>query len=529
MKEIKFTPCYVAFEGKNFKCGLTSYDDGRSVLLYSASGVFGPGNAVEELRNAGCNLHSMSTAVWLPGFGAAGVSTKYPGAVVHLPGSVEFEECEQNKTRRPGGRNNTGAAAPAAPNSEPVPAADHAQDSEISCRETVAGALETSNFGAVSQMVVTAVVPGVDAYAVALLDTVTVDNVPGVDCSAAVSDGLNAGGLAPMAALVAGVIVAPLNSWLAGLVSEKVENLKNAAPAVPAAPVGVWSVVNLPGKYQVTAPDGTVKEFEGVAPGCLVKTLNKVYRDNVTCGVLTVGPAGCGKSMLAKTVAAVLGLEFYQISPEPTKYDLAGFVDAGGRYVESALYQAMKNGGVLLVDEFDLFPAAVVKSVFNAVLEQREYNFPGVGLVHAHKDFKIIATANTWGRGCTGSYNGNVMDPSTLTRFKAWAVDYDPAVDAAIVGNDTTGLLDFARAIRAALRSCFGDRADSMAVMSYRALRECSQDIKDGDSFVDALQQNFVQGLISDVDALNQIKRALAGSGPWFDAFNQICEIAATA
>ena len=64
--------------------------------------------------------------------------------------------------------------------------------------------------------------------------------------------------------------------------------------------------------------------------------------------VYMVGPAGSGKTTMAKRCAEALGLDFQMTGAVVQKYELTGFVDANGTYVESAFYGAFMLGGVLL-------------------------------------------------------------------------------------------------------------------------------------------------------------------------------------
>ena len=147
-----------------------------------------------------------------------------------------------------------------------------------------------------------------------------------------------------------------------------------------------------------------------------------------------VGPAGSGKTTMAENCAKALGLDFYSTGAVVQKYELTGFVDATGTYQESAFYKAYKSGGLFLFDELDASsPAAIV--AFNAALENGHWACPSGEMVIRHKDFKVIASANTFGGGSNLLYVGrNRLDGSTVDRFGFVILDYDWQFMAAVQG-----------------------------------------------------------------------------------------------
>lgn len=147
------------------------------------------------------------------------------------------------------------------------------------------------------------------------------------------------------------------------------------------------------------------------------------------------GPAGCGKSTMAKDAAEVMGLTFYpqSFSAFSTKGDLEGFMSiADGKYHPSPFREAFENGGVYLADEFDACNPAVAV-VLNMALANRMHRFPDGTLVNAHEDFVCVAGANTVGKGANRSYGARAgQDAATLDRFVFLAVVRDDAVEKAM-------------------------------------------------------------------------------------------------
>ena len=144
--------------------------------------------------------------------------------------------------------------------------------------------------------------------------------------------------------------------------------------------------------------------------------------------VFLVGPAGSGKTTVAKQVADSLGLRFHFNGAIHSEYKLTGFRDAHGRVHRTAFREAFENGGVYLFDEIDASqPAALL--AFNAALANGMFDFPDRN-VQAHPNFRCIAAANTWGKGATMDYVGrNALDAATMDRFALLEMRYDPSLE----------------------------------------------------------------------------------------------------
>lgn len=144
--------------------------------------------------------------------------------------------------------------------------------------------------------------------------------------------------------------------------------------------------------------------------------------------VFLVGPAGSGKTTVAKQVAQSLGLPFYFNGAIHSEYKLTGFRDAQGKVHRTAFREAFERGGVYLFDEIDASqPAALL--AFNAALANGMFDFPDRN-VQCHPNFRCIAAANTWGRGATMDYIGrNALDAATLDRFATLEMRYDAALE----------------------------------------------------------------------------------------------------
>jgi hypothetical protein len=153
-----------------------------------------------------------------------------------------------------------------------------------------------------------------------------------------------------------------------------------------------------------------------------------------------LGPAGSGKTYVAKQSAKALDLNFYCSTSLQDKYDLLGFVDANGNYNETPFYLAFKYSGVFLLDELDnSSPDAV--TAFNMALANGFMTFPNGEQVERHEHCYIVAAGNTFGNGATLRYSSRAtLDGATRSRFRVLDVPYDHDLEHSLA-------LSFARAI----------------------------------------------------------------------------------
>lgn len=172
------------------------------------------------------------------------------------------------------------------------------------------------------------------------------------------------------------------------------------------------------------------------------------------CGInlYLYGPAGTGKSYIAKQISKVLNVPYHETNAVTDETQLKGFVNARGEYQKTPLYNAMKTGGVFLLDELDASDPNTL-TIINNLLANREYTFPNNETVKAPENFYVIATANTIGRGADMEYTGRLqLDAASLNRFAKFNVDYDSQIELAKAGGDSE-LVDFAEAFRKAVKA----------------------------------------------------------------------------
>jgi len=202
--------------------------------------------------------------------------------------------------------------------------------------------------------------------------------------------------------------------------------------------------------------------------------------------VLLVGPAGTGKTHGAEKVAESLGLSFHSISvgSQTSKSDLQGYMTATGQYVRTQFREAYEHGGLFLLDEADAGNSNVL-ILLNAALSNGYMAFPD-GMIKAHPNFHMVATANTYGNGASRQYVGrNQLDAATLDRFTVLNWDIDDKIEASLAGTDESGKrwLNVVRTVRKRVV----EDLDLRVVISPRATLRGAQLLAAGMAFEDVM------------------------------------------
>jgi cobaltochelatase CobS len=207
--------------------------------------------------------------------------------------------------------------------------------------------------------------------------------------------------------------------------------------------------------------------------------------------VMLVGPAGTGKNVLVHQVAKALNLQFYFSNAITEEYKLTGFIDAMGKYHETEFYRAFTKGGLFMLDEIDAsIPETLV--ILNAAIANRYFDFPHVGRVKAHSDFRIIAAGNTYGTGASYQYVGrNQLDGASLNRFAIVEINYDKKIENSI--SSDSELVAFIRNFRKAV-----EKNGINHIVSYRELGRLDKMIRVGMEITKALKSCLIKNLKQD-------------------------------
>lgn len=256
---------------------------------------------------------------------------------------------------------------------------------------------------------------------------------------------------------------------------------------------------------EVKTPAGA-KEIKGVTHEALSTVLNLLAAD---IPVYMAGPAGTGKSHIARQAAEALDLNFYFSNCVTQEYKLTGFIDANGKYHETQFYKAFCEGGLFFLDEMDgSIPEVLIH--LNAALANGWFDFP-TGRKEAHKDFRVIAAGNTLGTGADAQYTGRYqLDASSLDRFFIVSVDYSESIEKALT-NDNGELLEFCHKWRSACKE-----AGINSLFTYRALDRINKlesvmslDLVLKGSLVKDLNKDDLHTIIPELPVNNKYTRGL--------------------
>ena len=191
--------------------------------------------------------------------------------------------------------------------------------------------------------------------------------------------------------------------------------------------------INVPVTYNIYLNGNQIGKTKG---GFYHEKYESILRDTqIDEPIMLIGPAGSGKNVAVSQVAEALGLKMYYTNNASNEFKLTGFIDAGGNYRDTEFYKAFKNGGLFFLDEIDNSdPSALI--VINSALANGYMAFPHE-TIDRHPDFRIIAAANTFGKGADLQYVGrNALDAATLDRFDNIFFDYDRKLEECLYPNE---------------------------------------------------------------------------------------------
>jgi hypothetical protein len=143
--------------------------------------------------------------------------------------------------------------------------------------------------------------------------------------------------------------------------------------------------------------------------------------------VMLIGPAGTGKSHIARQVASLIKTEAHPdglpygetpMTPGATRGDLLGRHTIGG-FIPSQFVEIYSGGGVFNFEEIDASDPSMLIVVNNALASNTLFNSVNGEVYEKHCDFIAMATANTFGMGADAKYTGREkLDLATIDRFR---------------------------------------------------------------------------------------------------------------
>lgn len=163
--------------------------------------------------------------------------------------------------------------------------------------------------------------------------------------------------------------------------------------------------------------------FSSLEPEDKLKSLIKAGMNNIWM----VGPAGCGKSTIARNTAKELDIPYLCISCGigTSATEFTGYKYPTREATKFAEFYAKKS--IILIDEMTALDPSVAQ-VINAALANGEIETT-TGTVLRHPECIIIATSNTFGNGADRQYvANNQLDASTIDRFTGAIIEVNYSV-----------------------------------------------------------------------------------------------------
>lgn len=158
---------------------------------------------------------------------------------------------------------------------------------------------------------------------------------------------------------------------------------------------------------------------------------------------MLVGPTGTGKTTMVEKIAEQMKVRFekYSCSRDSSVHDLLGYKQPRSEeYLNTTFLDCYENGGIFLVDEYDAMSGDMAL-FFNGVCDNSKF----ISIPHRdskpqavkHKDFYIIMSGNTYGKGSVEYSGRDFQDLALMDRFRLCKhhIGYNEMLERAFMGN----------------------------------------------------------------------------------------------
>jgi AAA domain (dynein-related subfamily) len=163
-----------------------------------------------------------------------------------------------------------------------------------------------------------------------------------------------------------------------------------------------------------------------------------IYAENRQ-NIMAIGPAGTGKSHLARQLASYLELPYGEtpMSPGASRGDLVGKHTIGG-WIPAKFCEIYSGGGVFNFEEMDASDPSMLIVLNNALAADSFFNPSDSKEYIRHDDFIAFSTANTFGLGANRDFTARErLDAATIDRWRMARiiVELDENVERSILFN----------------------------------------------------------------------------------------------